>query len=134
MSSLLGQTIPPMVNLYNVKESLVWPSRKFITMFVYYTVCLLHCKSKVWCKNSVTLKHFQKCPNNQGVILALSPSISLIGWPDSLHIACFWRMPTTIYMWKDLTVDHIITKFVCPCALRLTEFLTFSLLANAHHH
>ena len=34
MSSLLGQTIPPVVNLYNVKESLVWPNRKFITLYV----------------------------------------------------------------------------------------------------
>ena len=38
MSSLLGQTILPVVNLYKEKESLVWPNKKFITMFVYYTV------------------------------------------------------------------------------------------------
>ena len=74
MSSLLGQKILPVINLYNVKKTLVWPNRKFITMFVYHTV---NQKSKV--KNSVTLKHFQKWPNNQSVILALSPSISLIG-------------------------------------------------------
>ena len=55
MSSRLDQTILPLVNLYNVKKSLVWPNRKFITMFVYYTV---NQKSKV--KNSVTLKHFHK--------------------------------------------------------------------------
>ena len=68
--------------------------------------------------NSTTSEHFQKWPKNQGVVLALSLSISLksIYWKKYQNILCQWA----IYMAKMFNI-HVDVYLV----LKMFDFYFF---------